>query len=166
MNFLVNELPEVRPVLSVQAGNVAAVDGGEVGVGHGGGSQCSFKASPRPSAAGVLRQIPMRGLFADVLLFVVAMALGGVEGNGGRAAGALVALIVVGNGLDGFGRRFRHGCLRYARWENAGRVDGVPGNFEQADPQALVLPDGQITLLLGPVGLTKIFRLARRANQL
>jgi hypothetical protein len=81
---------------------------------------------PRPSAARVLHQIPVRGLFADVVLFVVAMALGGVEGNGGRAAGALVALIVVGNGRNRFGRRFRHGWLRCARRENAGRAGIVP----------------------------------------
>ena len=61
------------------------------------------KISSRPSAARILRQIAVRGLFADVVLLVVAMALGGVEGNAGRAAGALVALVFVGNGLDGFG---------------------------------------------------------------
>src|SRR5258708_35646633 len=86
----------------------------------------SLKASPRPLIARVLRQITMRGLFANVVLLVVAMALGGVEGNGGRTAGALVALVVVGNGLDGFGRRFRHGCLRCGRRENAGRAGIVP----------------------------------------
>ena len=62
--------------------------------------------------AGVLRQVAVGGLLADVVLLVVAMAFGGVEGNGRRAAGALVALVVVGNGLDGFGRRFRHAVLR------------------------------------------------------
>jgi hypothetical protein len=41
-------------------------------------------------------------LFADVVFFVVAVALGGVDGNIRRAAGAFVALIVLGNGLDGF----------------------------------------------------------------
>src|SRR4051812_31305272 len=48
--------------------------------------------SPRPAVAGVLHEIAVGGLFADVVLFVVAMALGGVEGNVGLAAGALVAL--------------------------------------------------------------------------
>src|ERR1700736_989599 len=104
MNLLVDELPEMRPVLSVQAGEIVAVDGGEVGVRHGGCTRIPPKASPRPSIARVLRQIAMRGLFADVVLLVVAMALGGIEGNAGRAAGALVALVVVGHGL----KRFRH----------------------------------------------------------
>jgi hypothetical protein len=40
------------------------------------------------------------------------------------------------------------------------------GKLLRPDPQALVLPDGQITLLLGPVPPAKIFRLACRANQL
>src|ERR1700692_979718 len=39
------------------------------------------------------------------------------------------------------------------------------GGTAAPHPQALVLPDGQITLLLGPVPPAKIFRLARRANQ-
>ena len=75
------------------------------------------KISSRPSAARILRQIAVRGLFADVVFLVVAMALGGVEGNAGRAAGALVALVFVGNGLDGFGQRLCHCSLRYARRE-------------------------------------------------
>src|ERR1700716_1590218 len=45
----------------------------------------------RPSVRRVLHQIPVSGLLADILFLVVAMALGGVEGNAGRAAGALVA---------------------------------------------------------------------------
>src|ERR1700682_4674222 len=77
------------------------------GAGQGGGGWTDLikrhPAPPRPSAAGVLHQIPVRGLFVDVVFFVVAMAFGGVEGNGGCAAGALVALVVVGHGLDGFG---------------------------------------------------------------
>ena len=53
--------------------------------------------------AGVLRQVAVGGLLADVVLLVVAMALGSVEGNGRRAAGTLVALVAVGDGSDGFG---------------------------------------------------------------
>ena len=64
--------------------------------------------SPLPPVAGVLRQIAVLGLLADVLFFVVAMALGGVEGNTGRAAGALVALVVLGNRRDGFCAWFCH----------------------------------------------------------
>src|SRR5215472_13208045 len=58
--------------------------------------------------ARILREIPVRGLFADVVLLVVAMALGGVERNGGRAAGALVALLVLGNGWEGPVQRLCH----------------------------------------------------------
>src|SRR5438105_750235 len=50
----------------------------------------------------------MLGLLADVLFFVVAMAFGGVDGNLGRAARSLVALVVLGNRLDGFLQRFCH----------------------------------------------------------
>jgi hypothetical protein len=42
-------------------------------------------------------------LFADVVFFVVAVALGGVERGFGFAAGALVGLVVLWDGLDGFG---------------------------------------------------------------
>jgi hypothetical protein len=42
------------------------------------------------------------GLLADVVFLVVAMALGGVDGNLGRAAGPLVTLVVLGNRFDGF----------------------------------------------------------------
>src|SRR5215212_4065758 len=35
MNFLMNELPQIRPVLFVQAGNVVSIDVGEVGFRHG-----------------------------------------------------------------------------------------------------------------------------------
>src|SRR5665213_1260744 len=52
--------------------------------------------------AGVLRQVAVRSLFADVVLLVVAVAFCRVERRGRRAAGTLVALVVVGNGLDGF----------------------------------------------------------------
>jgi hypothetical protein len=54
-------------------------------------------------------------LFADVLLLVVAVALGGVERNIRRAAGAFVTLVVLGNGLDGSRRRSCHAYLRCAR---------------------------------------------------
>jgi hypothetical protein len=42
-------------------------------------------------------------LLADIVFFVVAVALGGVEGDFGFAAGALVTFVVFGNGLDRFG---------------------------------------------------------------
>jgi hypothetical protein len=58
--------------------------------------------SPRPPVAGVLRDIAVPGLLADVVFFVVAMASGGVGGNLGRAAGSLVAPVVLGNRPDGF----------------------------------------------------------------
>ena len=63
---------------------------------------------PRSPVAGVLRQIAVRRLFTDVVLFVVAMTPSGVEGDAGRAAGAFVALIVLRNGTDGSHRMFRH----------------------------------------------------------
>src|SRR3977135_901576 len=68
----------------------------------------STRALPLPPVAGVLREIAVLGLLADVLLLVVAMALGGVEGNAGRAAGALVALVLFGNRVEGFVHRFCH----------------------------------------------------------
>ena len=52
---------------------------------------------------GVLRQIAVRGLLANVVLFVVTMALGVVDHDGGFAAGSLVAPVVFGHGLDGPG---------------------------------------------------------------
>jgi hypothetical protein len=58
--------------------------------------------------AGVLRQISVRGLFAGVVLLIVAMTLGGIERNRGRAAWPLVALIVLGDRLDVFGEGFCH----------------------------------------------------------
>src|ERR1700730_1969053 len=42
MNFLMNELPQIRPVLFVQAGNVVSVDVGEVGFRHG---SCAYVPS-------------------------------------------------------------------------------------------------------------------------
>src|SRR3954470_20357795 len=81
--------------------------------------------SPRPAVARVLRQIAVLGLFADVVLLVVAMALGGVEGNVGRAAGALVTLVVLRNRRWAFG----HYGLRYQRNEPMPAVEGsFPGN--------------------------------------
>src|SRR4051812_32341731 len=62
-------------------------------------------ALPAPAMAGVLGQVAVGGLFADIVFFVVAVAFGGVERDGWRAAGALVALVVVGNGRDGFVER-------------------------------------------------------------
>src|SRR6266436_2022511 len=86
--------------------------------------------SPRPSVTGVLRHIAVPGLLADVVFFVVAMAPGGVERNLGRAAGSLVALVVLGNRLDGFLRwlghhpspltmrkRWARGCCSWDNWE-------------------------------------------------
>ena len=68
----------------------------------------SSLASPTPSVTRILHHVPVIALLADIMLLVVAVALRGVDGNARRAAGALVALVVVGNGLDGFGRRLRH----------------------------------------------------------
>jgi hypothetical protein len=61
-----------------------------------------YAGSPAPPVTRILHHVPVLGLFADVVFFVVAVALGGVDGNIRRAAGALVALVVLGNGLDGF----------------------------------------------------------------
>src|ERR1700716_260943 len=66
------------------------------------------RALPLPPVAGVLREVAVLGLLADVLFLVVAMALGGVEGDAGRAAGALVALVLFGNRGEGFVHRFGH----------------------------------------------------------
>jgi hypothetical protein len=62
------------------------------------------RISPRPLVARVLHHVAVIALLADVVLLVVAMALGSVEGNGRRAAGTLVALVAVGDGSDGFGQ--------------------------------------------------------------
>src|SRR5688572_31650909 len=75
--------------------------------------ECSALPSPRPAVTRVLRHVAVPGLFADVVLLVVAMTLGGVEGNAGRAAGALVALVVFRDRRNGF----RHHDLRYQRKE-------------------------------------------------
>src|SRR5947209_2827228 len=82
--------------------------------------------SPAPAMAGVLRQIAVGGLFADVVLFVVAVAFGGVERNFGGAARALVAPVVVGNGRDGFVERLCHASSPLSWRANAGRDNVVP----------------------------------------
>lgn len=82
--------------------------------------------SPAPPVARVLHPIAVLGLLANVAFFVVAMAFGGVEGNTRRAAGALVASIVIGNGVDGLGRRFGHQLLRRIAGSNAGPAAPVP----------------------------------------
>src|SRR5947208_4810136 len=50
---------------------------------------------PRSPVAGVLREIAVGGLLANIVLLVVAMPLGGVEGNVRPAAGAPRALVVL-----------------------------------------------------------------------
>ena len=60
---------------------------------------------PAPPITRILRHVRVIALLADVLFLVVAMAFGGVDGNVRRAAGALVALVVVGNGFYRFGLR-------------------------------------------------------------
>src|SRR3954468_9351120 len=82
--------------------------------------------SPAPALAGVLGQIAVGGLFADVVLFVVAVAFGGVERDFWRAAGALVAPVVVGNGRDGFVERLCHASSPLSWRANAGRGNVVP----------------------------------------
>src|SRR6266496_5111169 len=57
--------------------------------------------SPTPPITRILHHVPVIALLADVVLFVVAVTFRGVDGNARRAAGALVALVAVGNGLDG-----------------------------------------------------------------
>src|SRR3569623_1168741 len=62
----------------------------------------------RPPVTGVLGQIAMRGLVANVVLLVVAMAFGGVEWLAGGAAGAFMTLVFLGNRLDDFRERGCH----------------------------------------------------------
>src|SRR3979411_794168 len=78
--------------------------------------------SPAPPVARILHQIPVVALLADVVFFVVAVALGGVERDFGFAAGALMALVVFRDGLDGFG----HVRSPAARRDDAGRGGRVP----------------------------------------
>src|SRR6185437_4938669 len=80
--------------------------------------------SPRAAMTCVLRQIAVGGLFADVVLLVVAMAFCGVERRGRRAAGALVALVVVGNGLDGFCHCWSPLSTERKRRRDGGRSSG------------------------------------------
>jgi hypothetical protein len=61
-------------------------------------------------------------LLANIVFLVVAVALGGVEGDFGVAAGALVGLVVFRDGLDGFG----HARSPAVRGDNAGRGARVP----------------------------------------
>jgi len=109
--------------------------------------------SPAPSIAGVLRHIPVAALFADVVFFVVAVALGGVERDLRFAAGALVALVVFGNGLDGF--RFCHArSPALTRRDNAGRGARVPGsaapfiNIKFSGLPWIVIPVPRTSLIL------------------
>src|SRR3954463_13594666 len=79
--------------------------------------------SPASSVTRILHQIAVLALFANIVFFVVAVALGGVEGDFGVAAGALVALVVFGDGRDGLGharspvaRRITRGAARAFRF--------------------------------------------------
>src|SRR6185437_11801381 len=84
----------------------------------------SESPSPRPAVAGVLRQVAVLALFADVVLLVIAMAPGGVERHAGSAAGALVALVVLGDRRDGFGHSW---SPLFTEEINARRGGIVPG---------------------------------------
>src|SRR5258707_306346 len=91
--------------------------------------------SPRSPVTRVLRQIAVCGLFADVVLLVVAMSLGGVEGNAGRAAGAFVALVVLGDRRHGV----RHHGLRDQRKETTRAVAGsFPGPADEQRAAAII----------------------------
>src|SRR5437868_285551 len=85
--------------------------------------------------AGVLGQVAVGGLFADVLFFVVAVAFGGVERDFWGAAGALVTPVVVGNGRDGFVERFCHASSPLVAGRNAAGGDGVPRGLRRARDQ-------------------------------
>src|SRR3954462_5833271 len=82
--------------------------------------------SPAPSMTGILHQIAVLALLANVVFFVVAVALGGVEGDFGVAAGALVALVVFGDGRDGPGH-----ARSPVAW---GITRGAPGAFRHPLP--------------------------------
>jgi hypothetical protein len=86
--------------------------------------------------AGVLHEIAVRGLFADVVLLVVAMALGGVEWNGRRAAGPLVTLRLLRNGLDGLVQRLCHRWSPLFARSNAGHARPF-----LKEPSAFFAPD-------------------------
>src|SRR6187431_415927 len=81
-----------------------------------------------PPVTRILHHVAVVALLADVLLLVVTMALGGVEGNAGRAAGALVALVVLGDRLDRFCHGFCHYSSPLGTEENAERGGIVPGD--------------------------------------
>ena len=93
-----------------------------------GASSVEFVQSPAPPVARILHQIPVLAGLADVVFLVVAVAFGGVEGRVGRAARALVALVVVGNGIDGFVRGFAMGFSvhRGGRTWNAAPSNAAP----------------------------------------
>ena len=74
-------------------------------------SGARLKRLPRPSIARVLRHVAVVALLADVVLLVVAMALGGVDGHLRRAAGPLGTPVLLGNGRNGFFKRFGHQIL-------------------------------------------------------
>jgi hypothetical protein len=78
-------------------------------------------------------------LFADIVFFVVAVALGGVEGDGGGAAGALVALVVIGNGRDGFGQGSCHASSPYFTKGEREARRRVPDAARQDDGSLLLL---------------------------
>jgi len=102
--------------------------------------------------AGVLRQIAVRGLFADVVLFIVAMALGGVQGNTGGAARPLVALVVLRDRLDGFCERFCHrwSPLLTERKRRAGTHRSRQFTTAMTEETLhLVLTGGRLALTLG-----------------
>jgi hypothetical protein len=106
-------------------------------------------SSPAPSIARILHQIPMVPLLANVVLLVIAVALGGVEGDFGVAAGALVALVVFRDGLDGFGHA-RSPSLQ----DNAGRGAGVPVcappfiNIKFFESRGILIPASTTSLIL------------------
>ena len=80
-------------------------------------------APPAPSIARILRHVAVIALFADVLLFVVAVALGGVEGDVGALPGPLWLWLSSGTGWMVLVMR---GLLSV--WDNAGRGARVPGS--------------------------------------
>jgi hypothetical protein len=86
--------------------------------------------------AGVLHEIAVRGLFADVVLLVVAMALRGVERNGRRAAGPLGALRVRWHGLDGLVQRFCHRRSPLPVQAKRETQGGVPGGTDRSSRHA------------------------------
>jgi hypothetical protein len=81
----------------------------------------------RPSVTRILLHVRVVALLADIPLLVVAMALGGVERNLGRAAGALGALVLLGNRFDGFRHGFCHRSSPLLTEENADGGGIVPG---------------------------------------